>query len=262
MTAMRLGLRVIPAVFLWVFVTSCGLDPIHPFSEGAYDATELAPVQTAGPATAQEIDLLTLADKGESLVAQATEPRVPVFKHPGSEKSFVAFRNPGPYDVPRVFLVDEVKEDWLKVLLPSRPNGLLGWIKTAHVTVGANPFSIDVDLSDRNLTVTKKERIVGQTSVAVGKTSTPTPTGTFYTTILVRSDDPAGPYGPYAFGLSAYSDVLTEFAGGPGQIAIHGTNDPSALGQAVSFGCIRVENPVIQRLAGLLPLGTPVHITA
>jgi lipoprotein-anchoring transpeptidase ErfK/SrfK len=262
MTAMfRPILRLIPAAFLWVFVTACGLEAIHPFSEEAYDATELSPITTAGPATSEAIDLLTLAERGESLVAQASVPRVPVFRRPEGARPFTALRNPGPYDVPRVFLIERVRGDWLEVLLPVRPNGTRGWIRAGDVQVGRNPYSIEVDLGDRMLTLAKRHRVITKATVAVGKTGTPTPTGDFYTTILVRSDDPAGPYGPFAFGLSAYSDVLTEFAGGPGQIAIHGTNDPSALGQAVSFGCIRMENPMIQRLAGLLPLGTPVHIT-
>jgi lipoprotein-anchoring transpeptidase ErfK/SrfK len=118
-----------------------------------------------------------------------------------------------------------------------------------------------VDLGDRTLTLSEGDRVLERTTVAVGKTGTPTPTGRFYTTILMRSDDPSGPYGPYAFGLSGYSEVLTEFAGGPGQIGIHGTNDPSALGSAVSFGCIRMDNAAIRRLASRVPLGTPVRVT-
>jgi lipoprotein-anchoring transpeptidase ErfK/SrfK len=45
-------------------------------------------------------------------------------------------------------------------------------------------------------------------------------------------------------------------------VAIHGTNAPWLIGQAVSHGCIRVHNSVIRRLARLLPLGTPVRVTA
>jgi lipoprotein-anchoring transpeptidase ErfK/SrfK len=70
-----------------------------------------------------------------------------------------------------------------------------------------------------------------------------------------------GAYGPFALGLSAHSDVLTEFAGGDGQVGIHGTNDPATIGQAVSHGCVRVTNDVITRLEALVSLGTPVTIT-
>ena len=71
---------------------------------------------------------------------------------------------------------------------------------------------------------------------------------------------PSGPYGRYAIGLSGRSEVLTEFAGGDGQIGIHGTNDPSSIGKRVSSGCIRLRNEDIEKLAALLPLGVPVII--
>ena len=61
--------------------------------------------------------------------------------------------------------------------------------------------------------------------------------------------NPGGPYGTYAFGLSGRSNVLTEFAGGDGQIAIHGTNQPQLVGTASSHGCIRVTNDVANQLA-------------
>ena len=74
------------------------------------------------------------------------------------------------------------------------------------------------------------------------------------------TNDATSAYGPFALGLSGYSEVLSEFGGGDGQIGIHGTDDPSTIGQAVSHGCIRVPNDVITRLNEVLPLGTPVVI--
>ena len=64
------------------------------------------------------------------------------------------------------------------------------------------------------------------------------------------------------FGLSAFSDVYTSFAGGPGQVGLHGTNDPSGLGRDVSHGCVRVTNEAITALAQQLPMGTPISIVA
>ena len=50
---------------------------------------------------------------------------------------------------------------------------------------------------------------------------------------------PSAAGGPFALATSARSYVLQEFEGGPGQIALHGTNDLSgALGSAASHGCI------------------------
>ena len=73
----------------------------------------------------------------------------------------------------------------------------------------------------------------------------------------------AGPrtiYGPYAYGLSGFSNQLTSFAGGDGVIGIHGTNAPWTVGQNLSHGCIRMLNRDIEKLVPLLPLGTPVRI--
>jgi hypothetical protein len=55
----------------------------------------------------------------------------------------------------------------------------------------------------------------------------------YYIVELLRQTDVSG---PYVFGLSAFSNVLYSFGGGPGQIGLHGTDDPSALGKDVSNG--------------------------
>jgi lipoprotein-anchoring transpeptidase ErfK/SrfK len=54
--------------------------------------------------------------------------------------------------------------------------------------------------------------------------------------------------------------VLTTFQGGDAIIGLHGTNHPELLGHDVSSGCIRMRNESITKLAGILPLGTPVTI--
>ncbi|MEN0101818.1 MAG: L,D-transpeptidase, partial [Curtobacterium sp.] len=67
-------------------------------------------------------------------------------------------------------------------------------------------------------------------------------------------------YGPYAYGTTAFSDVLNSFGGGPGQIGLHGTNDSSSIGSGASHGCVRMHNADITALAKLLPLGTPFQV--
>ena len=66
-------------------------------------------------------------------------------------------------------------------------------------------------------------------------------------------------YGPWAFGTSAYSDTLTDWPGG-GVIGIHGTNQPELIPGRPSHGCVRVPNAKINRLAKLMPVGTPIRI--
>ena len=95
-----------------------------------------------------------------------------------------------------------------------------------------------------------------------GAPRTPTPPGTYYITdpVDLRSS-PNGGYGAYALGISGFSEVLFEFNGGPGQLAVHGTPDPSQVGSDISNGCIRVPNDIIVEIAKQAPLGTPVIIT-
>lgn len=42
--------------------------------------------------------------------------------------------------------------------------------------------------------------------------------------------------------------------------ALHGTNKPESIGQAVSHGCVRLRNEDIEKLYDMVPVGTPVYI--
>lgn len=42
--------------------------------------------------------------------------------------------------------------------------------------------------------------------------------------------------------------------------ALHGTNHPDSVGQAVSHGCVRLKNEDIARLYQMVPVGTPVYL--
>jgi lipoprotein-anchoring transpeptidase ErfK/SrfK len=160
----------------------------------------------------------------------------------------------------RVMLAEETEGDWVRVRLPARPNHRTGWIRSAEVQLEAVDLEVTIDLQSRTMVVRSGIDMVMESSVAIGSDENPTPTGTFYVTDKLETPDPTGAYGPYAFGLSGYSETLTEFAGGDGQIGIHGTNDPDSIGEAVSHGCIRLPNELVSQLAETLPLGTPVHI--
>jgi lipoprotein-anchoring transpeptidase ErfK/SrfK len=161
---------------------------------------------------------------------------------------------------PRALLVEQDAGEWVKVALPVRPNGTTGWVKRADVELRDVDVEVHVDLAARRLTVLNAGTEVLSTAVAVGSPDVPTPTGRFFIVDKVETGKATSPYGPFALGLSAHSDVLTEFGGGDGQVAIHGTNDPTSIGRAVSHGCIRVPNEVVTQLADLLPLGTPVTV--
>ena len=117
-------------------------------------------------------------------------------------------------------------------------------------------------MTEHRLIVTKGDEVIADEAIGVGTESTPTPGGIYYIKELLQPPDPNGAYGPYAYGLSGFSNELEEFNGGDGVIGIHGTNEPELIGTDVSHGCIRMSNEAITELAEVLPLGTPVHIEA
>lgn len=198
---------------------------------------------------------------GDRLVAQASVARVPVYRSAHAGRPSMTLSNPNSDGAPLVFLVTSAPVGRLQVLLPTRPNLSQGWIARRDVRLALNPYRIAVDLRRHEMMISRHGKLVQRYPVGVGKRAvTPTPFGLYYITELLKQPDPGGVYGPYAFGLSAHSNVLHEFAGGNGEIGIHGTNEPWAVGTDVSHGCIRVYNSVIRRLAHELPLGTPVQI--
>lgn len=158
-------------------------------------------------------------------------------------------------------VVSDLDGERIEVILPGRPNGRTGWVDLDDVDLYPVDGEIVIDLSERTLTYSSSGEPV-TTSIAVGTTHNPTPTGTFFVTDRVRVPDPNGPWGPYALGLSARSDTITEFNGGDGIIGIHGTNRPDSIGEAASLGCVRLPNEVIAQLYELVSLGTPVVIEA
>jgi hypothetical protein len=150
---------------------------------------------------------------------------------------------------------------WLRVQLPMRPNGSVGWIRERDVELQLVRTRITVRLGDKQLVVMRQGRELFRAPVAVGTGGTPTPTGHFYVNQRLLAADPGGPYGPGAVGISAFSPTLRDWPQG-GPIAIHGTNDPGTIGQAASHGCVRVHNAVLRRLMNVAVPGTPVVIAA
>lgn len=149
---------------------------------------------------------------------------------------------------------------WLHVRLPGRPNGRTGWIPSTQTRRTATEWRIAVDLSSRRVTVYRDGRVERRFGAIVGASATPTPTGTFFVEeALALSPRDAG--GPFALATSARSEVLQEFAGGPGQIALHGMNNLAGEpGSALSHGCVRLSTRAITWLARRIGGGVPLTI--
>lgn len=203
---------------------------------------------------------------GTSIVATAVGPKVTVYDQPSANGTpKVTLDNPNENGAPLVFLVVSEQSGWFNVNLPIRPNGSTGWVKASDVTTALNPYKVVVQLSAHKLKLIQDgSKVVYEFPIGVGTQDTPTPGGVFYIKELLQPPDPNGAYGPYAYGLSGFSEKeeLANFNGGSGVIGIHGTNQPEAVGTDVSHGCIRLRNDDILKLVQVLPLGTPVDIQA
>ncbi|MEH6948131.1 L,D-transpeptidase family protein [Bacillus sp. JJ634] len=108
------------------------------------------------------------------------------------------------------------------------------------------PFHLVVSKNKRTLQLFRQNQLIKTYPIAVGKMLSQTPVGQFV--VVNREPNPGGPYGVMWLSLSK--------AG----YGIHGTNDPSSIGKAVSKGCIRMHNKDVLELARQIPNGTRVMI--
>jgi L,D-transpeptidase catalytic domain len=172
-----------------------------------------------------------------------------------------------PEGVTRVFLVRKrvvaanCAAAWYQVDLPIRPNGVRGWVPAAGLHPYVVRWRLRIELGRRRLIAYEGGRERLRLTVAIGRSGTPTPTGSYYVFERLSTTDSRGPFGPGALGLSSFSPVLTGWTRG-GPIAIHGTDEASTVGEAVSNGCVRVRNEQMRRLLRDVPAGTPVEVVA
>lgn len=145
---------------------------------------------------------------------------------------------------------------WYKLSLPMRPNNTYGWVSANQLELHHVVNRILINIAKRRMQVLHGNKVLYQTTVAVGAPGMETPTGHYYVQVRFHPDDPF--LGVFAFETSAYSK-LTEWPGG-GVVGIHGTSMPQLLGQAVSHGCVRMSNTAAMVLKKLVPLGTPITI--
>ena len=151
---------------------------------------------------------------------------------------------------------------WLRVRLSRRPNDASGWIRADVARVRRTPWRVVMSTRRRELRVLRRGRLVRRGRVVVGAPSTPTPRGRFAVVERVRQPD-GGFLGAWALHLTAHSDVLDDFGGGAGRVALHGRGGASLLdplGSARSHGCVRLDDDLLQLLARVARPGTPVLV--
>jgi hypothetical protein len=171
-----------------------------------------------------------------------------------------SYDNPTFFGNPLTMVVTERDDEWVKVVIPARPNGQEGWVRASDVTVAAHQFHGELTLSDFTLRMWNGEELIAETQVVIGTDSTPTPVGRLYISEKIPQSYAGGAFGPWVLATNAYSETLNLFDGGLPVIAFHGTNNPGLIGSKASNGCIRLPNDVITLLAETLPAGTPVDV--
>jgi lipoprotein-anchoring transpeptidase ErfK/SrfK len=129
-------------------------------------------------------------------------------------------------------------------------------------TVAAVPAAkrvIVVSLEDRKLALVEDGQVKRVYTVAVGKPTTPSPTGTYTIARRVKNPTyshdgktvlpgPGNPVGTRWMGLSVKG------------YGIHGTNESRSIGKAASHGCIRMARKDLEEMYEMVGLGDTVKL--
>jgi L,D-transpeptidase ErfK/SrfK len=135
----------------------------------------------------------------------------------------------------------------------------------AYLPLAVEPFKLELDLSERKLTVLRAGKTFKRYPVAVGRAGWETPKGTFkvktmfkdpewinpFTGELIPGGDPDNPLGRRWIGF---------WTDGKNWAGFHGTNSVSSIGTAASHGCVRMFEKDIEEVFETVPLGTPVVV--
>lgn len=156
---------------------------------------------------------------------------------------------------PRPFEATLQPMGWVRRITPlgQAPEGLL-----------AANTRIEVQLSQRQIVLYQNEQVRMRAPVAIGQDGWPTPLGEFAVremrvnpvwrhpiTHEAVGPGPDNPLGSRWIGFLVKDDY---------HIGIHGTNQDTLIGEAVSHGCVRMLDRDIQVLYNHISLGTPVVV--
>ena len=189
-----------------------------------------------------------------SVVALRARPFGPVVARVGALTRFGSRRALG--------VVATQRGRWLAVTEAGVGGNRVVWVdaKAGSLRYSRTRLELEVDLSERTLTLSRDAQVLHRMSVGVGAFDSPTPTGRFAVTDKLDGAGFSASYGCCILALSAVqTDLPAGWAGGD-RIAIHGTLSPNDFGRAVSAGCVHAPDGELRYLMRVVPVGTPVVI--
>ncbi|HEX3510543.1 MAG TPA: L,D-transpeptidase [Solirubrobacteraceae bacterium] len=261
MSVRSLGLLIAGALLASAAVPAAGAE-----TTAAPEAPSLSLSEEPPPAPCKPGPDVVLSNERTKTTWANPSDELPIYTQPESHGRVIAHTHLLTEDgFAEVYLllscrVDAKGRAWIKLRIPGRPNGRVGWVSSeALAELHVTHWAIVVNRRRELLTVYRNGRQVFVAPVGVGKPSTPTPPGHFWIRERFRLKDPANPYYPYAFGTSDYS-TLSEWPGG-GVVGIHGPfGEPQKIPGAPSHGCVRMRDAGVAWLGAHVPIGTPVLI--
>nr|WP_239121507.1 L,D-transpeptidase [Spirulina major] len=121
-----------------------------------------------------------------------------------------------------------------------------------------------LDLSDRRVYVERGEERIASYPVAIGKSQTPTPTGTYEVFQMIEDPiwqspwtgqvTPPGPNSALGLRWIGFAQMSN------GVIGFHGTPTVSSIGKAASNGCVRMYNKDVLAMFEQVGMGTTVIV--
>jgi lipoprotein-anchoring transpeptidase ErfK/SrfK len=144
---------------------------------------------------------------------------------------------------------------------PAAKPGVTAATNQPHVGEVVN---LILKLKEKQVYVYRGDKVIGKYPVAIGKKTTPTPTGEWY--VMEKITNPGwtnfntgklvkpGPKNPMG---ERWIGFHTD---GKDMIGFHGTPDVKSVGQAVSNGCVRMFNKDVKTIFPLVEVGTVVKV--
>lgn len=172
-------------------------------------------------------------------------------------------------DVPTVLPVIDRRGGWLRVMVaargalpsqdPTQVNDRSVWVRAQDTAPSGTSWRLHLDRSALTLTVDDGRTSRTVPVLAVGAPGTPTPTAPQFV-VGSQWDQPGTPT-PRTLLLSSQSETMDAYdrRTGTSATAIHTT--PFARTGAISNGCVRVRDDVLDLLWGRVPAGTVLTVS-